>query len=101
MAENEAGGGTVKRDEVIAPLRAHERELNELGIRRLGLLGSVARGDDGAGSDVNVLVAFDEAQHHSLIDIVRVQVTLSALPGTDGGITREEARRCRIRRSFF
>jgi predicted nucleotidyltransferase len=87
----------VKRDEMIATLRAHERELKELGIQRLGLFGSVARGDDGTGSDVDVLVAFDEAQHHSLIDVVRVQRTLRTLLGTDVDVAVEPIQTARFR----
>lgn len=41
--------------EMIAALRAHEVELRAAGIRHLSLFGSVARGDAGAGSDVDLL----------------------------------------------
>ena len=41
---------------VIAARRAHEAELRAAGILRLSLFGSVARGDDEAGSDVALTV---------------------------------------------
>jgi uncharacterized protein len=43
---------------VIATLRAHERELKELGILRVAVFGSVARGDETSQSDVDLVVAF-------------------------------------------
>ena len=43
---------------VGAFLRAHEAELSRLGVARLGLFGSVARGEAGPESDVDVLVEF-------------------------------------------
>ena len=36
---------TIDKDQVIAMLRAHERELKEAGIIRIRVFGSVARGD--------------------------------------------------------
>ena len=41
-------------EHVIATLRAHEAELRRAGIRHLSLFGSVARGDAGASSDVDL-----------------------------------------------
>ncbi len=42
-------------ERVIAALRVHEAELRRAGICRLSLFGSVARGDDEADSDVDLL----------------------------------------------
>lgn len=47
-------------DELIAALRAHEAELRAAGIRHLSLFGSVARGDAGAGSDVDLVAELVE-----------------------------------------
>jgi predicted nucleotidyltransferase len=47
------------REEVIARLALAEGEILGLGVRRLALFGSFARGEAGAGSDVDVLVEFD------------------------------------------
>ena len=46
-------------EEVQVLVTAHRTELDALGVRSLGVLGSVARGDATAGSDVDVLVEFD------------------------------------------
>lgn len=46
-------------DEVIAIPRAHEAELRASGVRRLSLFGSVARGDAGPDSDMDLAVELD------------------------------------------
>ncbi len=46
-------------DEVLATLRAHRPELHGLGVRSLALFGSVARGEEGPDSDVDLLVEFE------------------------------------------
>jgi predicted nucleotidyltransferase len=48
----------MRREEIIAKLRDHEAELRAAGVASLALIGSVARGDDDAGSDIDVVVRF-------------------------------------------
>jgi uncharacterized protein len=53
----------MKRDEIIARLRAHEPELRAAGVRGLALFGSAARGDQRDHSDVDLVVRLcDEAR---------------------------------------
>lgn len=49
----------MTRDEAICLLQAHEAEIRALGVKALGLFGSVARDEATAESDVDVLVEFD------------------------------------------
>ena len=49
----------MTREEIVVKLKAHGSEIASFGVRRLALFGSVARGEDSPGSDVDVLVAFD------------------------------------------
>jgi len=46
---------------VIAVLRAHEAELKALGVRHAGLFGSVARGENGPKSDIDIAIDVSEA----------------------------------------
>lgn len=46
----------MDRDKAIALLREHEPELRAAGIASLSVFGSVARGEAGDGSDVDVVV---------------------------------------------
>lgn len=43
---------------VIATLRAHRPELEAMGIAHAGVFGSVARGEAGPESDIDILVEF-------------------------------------------
>ncbi|MGA3238161.1 MAG: nucleotidyltransferase domain-containing protein [Bryobacteraceae bacterium] len=51
--------GSMERDQVIAALRAHERELRMAGVLSVSLFGSVARGEDST-RDVDVAVRLGE-----------------------------------------
>lgn len=48
----------MKQSDIIAKLRDHERDLRAAGISRLAVVGSVARGEDAADSDIDILVRF-------------------------------------------
>jgi predicted nucleotidyltransferase len=48
----------MRRDEVLAILRAHREELRLLGAKSLFLFGSAARDEARADSDIDILVEF-------------------------------------------
>jgi len=53
----------MQSDEIISKLRAHEAELRAAGVTSLALFGSVARGEQGENSDIDVVVRLtDEAR---------------------------------------
>jgi uncharacterized protein len=56
-------------DDVVATLRAHEPELRAAGISHLSLFGSVARGDAGPDSDVDLAV---ELNPDARVDLFRL-----------------------------
>ena len=66
----------VERERVMRALREHEAELRALGVTRLWLFGSLARGDPGRRSDVDVLISVPPAQKFSLLDLAGVRVEL-------------------------
>ena len=49
----------MKRDQVIAVLRAHEGELRRRGVAHAALFGSAARGQARADSDLDIMVDID------------------------------------------
>jgi uncharacterized protein len=53
IVESETGT-RMQRDEAIAKLKEHETELRQLGIERLYLFGSTARGEARSDSDVDL-----------------------------------------------
>jgi predicted nucleotidyltransferase len=49
----------MERDAVLAVLRAHRSELLRRGVLHVALFGSVARGEEGPASDIDLLVDLD------------------------------------------
>ena len=59
----------LERERVVRELRAHEADLRALGVARLWLFGSVARGDARPDSDVDVLIDIIPGRKFSLLDL--------------------------------
>ena len=83
--------------QVIATLRRHEAELREAGIRRLSLSGSVARGDAGPGSDVDLAVGLEPAARIGLIRLVALEWRLAGLLGRSVDLLPEPVEKARLR----
>ena len=55
---------------VVDTLRMHRGKMvNSFGIRRIGVFGSYARGEEGDASDVDVLVEFERATFDNFMDL--------------------------------
>jgi predicted nucleotidyltransferase len=50
---------TMDKDQIVELLTNHRDELLDLDVRSLALFGSVARGESGSESDVDILVKFE------------------------------------------
>lgn len=70
----------MKAQEVITRLREHQQELQAAGVLGLSLFGSVARGDNSAASDVDLMADF--SQGLSILDLVSIETRLTDLLGT-------------------
>ena len=77
----------MKRDEILAIVRANQKSLQELGVKSLSLFGSGARNQIKPDSDVDLLVEFDspvglfglfQVQHY-LEDVLERSVDLGTL----------------------
>ena len=66
-------GQAPKLDEVIAILRAHEDFYRAKGVTRMAVFGSVARGDAGPDSDVDLVIDYDRDSRFSLLTLCGVQ----------------------------
>jgi predicted nucleotidyltransferase len=53
------GRAVSDRDEVVERCRRVEDEIRAMGVRRMALFGSMARGEANADSDVDLLVEFE------------------------------------------
>jgi predicted nucleotidyltransferase len=87
----------AERERVIRTIREHEAELRALGVTKLWLFGSLARGDARPDSDVDVLVSVPPAQSFSLLDLAGVRLALCDLLGREAGVAIREDLRPRFR----
>lgn len=63
----------------------------EYGVTKIGLFGSVVRGETTGASDIDVLVEFDPNRRVSLFDFVRLEEELHDLLGAKVDLVEKEA----------
>jgi predicted nucleotidyltransferase len=71
----------VLRTEVIERLRADRAARDRFGVRSIALFGSVARGDAGADSDVDILVDYQPDARPDLFEFIDLKDHLEGLVG--------------------
>jgi len=83
----------AERERVIAVIRGHEAALRALGVAHLWLFGSLARGDTGPSSDVDLMISAPPASKFSLLHLAEVREELCELLGRDADVViREDVR---------
>jgi predicted nucleotidyltransferase len=83
----------MTRNEAIGILRAHADEIRARGVTRLALFGSIARGEAGPESDLDVVVDIEPNRKFSLLDLASLRVLLCDLVGRETDvIIREDLR---------
>jgi uncharacterized protein len=76
-------------------IKAHRAELAQVGVRRLGVYGSVARGEAGPDSDIDVLVEFDQIP--DLYEFAALRDRLVEILGRPVDLTTPQALKPRLR----
>ncbi len=71
----------MTRDEVLSASRAHDPELRRPGVRHAAVFGSVARGEAGPDSDIDVLVRFDPEASVTLWDYAGLKRRVARMVG--------------------
>ncbi len=69
------------RAAIVAALKNHAADIQQLGVISLELFGSRARGNERSDSDLDVLIAYDPRQKFSLYDLVSVEHFIEDLTG--------------------
>jgi len=70
---------TSTLNSVLDTLRTHESELRRLGVSHAAVFGSVARGEDGPQSDIDVLVELNQDRPLGVFEYARVQLYINEI----------------------
>lgn len=87
-------------DEVVTRIRAQEGELRRRGIRHLSVFGSVVRGTDRAGSDVDIAVDIEPGRSFSLIRMEDTRLLLEDILGRSVDLGETDTFRPSVRTAF-
>jgi hypothetical protein len=94
MTRDESGaqtgkGNVLSLEDVKKALAAHKAELKAQGVKSLAVFGSVARGDAGPGSDVDLLAEFERP--FGLFNFVEVKAYLEIILGCSVDLVSRDA----------
>lgn len=87
----------MDRETVIAKLRAAESELKHAGVMHLSVIGSVARGEAGPDSDVDLIAEFDQNRHLTLLGAIGIENQIADLLGVAVDLTQKSTLKPRVR----
>lgn len=85
----------MTREEFFERISAHRPELARAGVKRLGVYGSVARGEAGPDSDVDILVEFEQLP--DLYQFAALKDRLAEILGRPVDLTTPQALKPRLR----
>ena len=85
----------MTRAEFFARLAPFRSELEHIGVRRIGVFGSVARGEAGPESDVDILVEFDNPP--DLFDFAALRERLIEILGCPVDLVTPQVLKPRLR----
>ena len=71
----------VRMADALETLRAHEADLRKLGIAHAAIFGSVARGEAGENSDIDVLIDLDPQHRLGIFQYARLKMYVADLLG--------------------
>ena len=69
----------MKRDEIIKTLKEREADLRVHGVTHAALFGSVARGEQRPGSDIDIMIDIDPEKEMSVYDYVGLKRYIASL----------------------
>lgn len=88
-------------DDVLETLRNHESELRRLGVSHAAVFGSVARSEDRADSDIDVLVELDPDQPMGIFEYSRLKIYVNELLHGAGDVVNRRTLKPLLRDSIL
>jgi len=91
----------MDRETVLMLLSKNRQLLKDYGVRNIHLFGSVARGEAGGGSDVDLLVEFEPSAHIGMFEFSRLRRELALLLGCDVDLATPDALHKRMKEDIL
>src|ERR1039457_6385725 len=88
-------------DTVLDTLRIHEGELRRFGVSHAFVFGSVARGDAGPDSDIDVLVELDENRAMGIFEYARLKLYINEILDGAGDVVNRKTLQPLLRDSIL
>jgi hypothetical protein len=86
---------------VLEVLRAHEAQLRRMGVSHAAVFGSVARGEAGGGSDVDVLIDLDQSHELGIFEYARLKLYINQVLGGAGDVVNRHTLKPLLRDSIL
>jgi predicted nucleotidyltransferase len=87
----------MTRDEIIERLKEREADLRAQGVAHAALFGSVARGEDRPGSDIDILVDLDPTIVVTIFDYAGVKDFIAGMFDRPVDVVSSESLKPRLR----
>src|SRR6185312_10807382 len=88
-------------ERTIERLRAHEGELRGFGVAHAAVFGSVARGDDRADGDVDVLIELDRDRAMGIFEYARVKLYIGEILEGASDVVNRRTLKPRLRENIL
>lgn len=92
--------GEMNRTAILSRLQSHQDRLRALGVKRLSLFGSVARGEAGLDSDIDLAAQFEDRFSRGGLDyfakLEALREDLSSVLGRPVDVIEEPVRAARL-----
>ncbi|MGE5648385.1 MAG: nucleotidyltransferase family protein [Acidobacteriota bacterium] len=91
--------GTLEN--VLTALRGHEPELRRLGVSHAAVFGSVARGEAGSDSDIDILVDLDPSRPIGVFEYARLKLFINDILGGAADVVNRKTLKPLLRDSIL
>lgn len=94
------GQSVPSAQQLLEILRSHEADLRELGVTRIGVFGSVARGDANESSDIDLFAELDREKKIGLIAYAGIVDHLRKMLGRSVDLVQCPAKKADMREAI-
>ncbi len=88
----------LNKQTILCEIRSHRKEIDLLGVERIGLFGSFARGEESPQSDLDFLVEF---KHKTFDNYMGLRDLLESLFARKVDLVIKESVKPRLRKKIF